>query len=92
VIDDAGRFLDAWAAQAAALGWRTLDVFGVHGTKPAERFDAAGLVWLLRGAEVVAIGETTAKLKTTSGAVQSYTRHDPEHPEAVALWRLEAAS
>lgn len=89
VIDDAGRFLDAWATPAAALGWKTSDVFGVHGAKPVERFDAAGLVWLLRGAEVVAIAEMTAKVKTASGAVQTFSRRDPEHPEAVAIWSLE---
>lgn len=89
VIDDAGRFLDRWAAQAAALGWRTLDAFGVHPEKPVERFDAAGLVWLLRGAEVVAIAEMTAKVKTTSGVLQTFSRRDPEHPEAVAVWSLE---
>ena len=91
VIDDAGRFLDRWATQAVALGWRTLDVFGVHREKPVERFDAAGLVWLLRGAEVVAITEMMAKLKTTSGATQTYARRDPEHPEAVAVWELSEA-
>ena len=89
VIGDAGRFLDRWAVQAAALGWKTLDVFGVHGAKPVERFDAAGLVWLLRGAEVIAIAEKTAKVKTPSGAVQTFSRRDPEHPEAVAVWSLE---
>ncbi len=89
VIDDAGHFLDRWATQAAALGWKTLDVFGVHGAKPVERFDAAGLVWLLRGAEVVAIAEKTAKVRTTSGAVQTFSRRDPVHPEGIAVWNLE---
>ena len=91
VIDDAGRFLDGWAVQATALGWRTLDVSGVHGAKPVERFDAAGLVWLLRGAKVVAITEKTAKVKTASGAAQTFSRRDPEHPEAVAVWELSEA-
>ena len=91
VIDDAGHFLDRWAPQASALSWRKLDVFGVHPEKPIERFDAAGLVWLLRGAEVVAIAEMTAKLRTASGVVQTYARRDPEHPEAVAVWELSEA-
>ncbi|MBM3535854.1 MAG: hypothetical protein FJX60_22820 [Alphaproteobacteria bacterium] len=92
VVDDAGRFLDGWATQAAALGWRMLDVFGVHPEKPVERFDAAGLIWCIRGGEVIAIAETTAKLRAPSGAVQTYNRRDPEHPEAVAVWTLEARS
>lgn len=92
VIDDAGRFLDRWATQAAALDWKTLDVFGVHPEKPVERFDAAGLVWCIRGGEVIAIAQTTARLRTTSGAVQTFSRRDPEHPEAVAVWSLEPRS
>ena len=88
VVDDAGRFLDGWASQAAALGWRTLDVFGVHDKKPVERFDAAGLVWCIHGSEIVAITTSTARLRSTSGAVQTFARHDPKHPEAVAVWAL----
>ena len=52
MIDDAGRFLDRWAAKAAALGWDTASVFGVHADRPIERVDCAGLVWLLRGDEI----------------------------------------
>ena len=89
LIDDAGRFLDRWAIQAAALGWRTLDVFAAHGAKPVERFDAAGLVWCIRGGAVVAIAEMTAKVKTPSGVLQTFARREPEHPEAVAVWSLE---
>lgn len=87
VIEDAGRFLDGWASHAAALGWRTLDVFGVHCTKPVERFDAAGLIWCIHGAEIVAITEMSARVKSTSGVVQTYVRHDQHHPEAIAIWQ-----
>lgn len=40
-IDDAGRFLDHFGHEAAALGWRAGDIF-----------DVAGLAWALRGASV----------------------------------------
>lgn len=91
VIDDAGCFIDRWGAQAAALGWRTVDVFGVHADKPEGRFDAAGLVWCLRGARVVAITEESARLTTTTGASLTFHRSRHHHPEAVAAWVLLGA-
>ena len=89
VIDDAGHFIDRWAVQAAGLGWRTLDVFGMHATQPEERFNAAGLVWYIAGAEVLAIAEHMAKLRLRSGALQSFRRNVAEYPEAAAIWTLE---
>jgi hypothetical protein len=88
VIDDAGRFIDRWAVKAAALGWRTLDVFGVHDRKPSERHDAAGLVWTIRGCEIVAIAEMSARLRASTGAQLTFHRRDPANPEAVAVWEL----
>jgi hypothetical protein len=88
VVGDGGRFIDRWAVKAAALGWRTLDVFGVHDLKPAERHDAAGLVWTIQGREIVAIAENSARLRAKTGAVLTYARRDPPDPEAVAVWEL----
>ncbi len=34
LVDDGGRFLDRWAAEAAAAGWDAADVFGVHIPSP----------------------------------------------------------
>ena len=42
MVDDAGRFLARWGAQAAALGWSTLDVFGAHPTHPSSASIAPG--------------------------------------------------
>jgi hypothetical protein len=49
--DDAGRFLDAFGAQAAALGWDADDLFA-----------SAGLVRALNGAVVIALSAATATL------------------------------
>jgi hypothetical protein len=86
MIDDAGRFLDRWAAKAAALGWDTASVFGVHADRPIERVDCAGLVWLLRGNDIEAISPSVARIRTRSGAVQIYDRR-PQSP-SVPLWEL----
>ncbi len=45
-LDDGGRFLDAWGADAATMQWTPGDLFDV----------TAGLVWRLAGASVEAIG------------------------------------
>lgn len=85
-IVDAGRFLDQWGGQAAALGWSTTDVFGAHPVKPLERVDCAGLILLLHGDELVAITAGAARTRRRSGALLTY--HRRPRPGAVPLWKL----
>ncbi len=94
VVDDAGRFLDQWAAKAHALGWTTGDVFGVDARKPEARYDRAGLVWLLDGRPIVAIGPDRAVMRTRTGATLTYYRRHPDDAEAmhrVSMWTLVGA-
>jgi hypothetical protein len=86
LVGDASRFLGQSGHDAAAAGWDTASLFGVHPEKPAERFDCSGLIWLLRGNDVVAICPKTARIRTRSGAAQSYQR--PSRPTGVLLWEL----
>ncbi len=60
--EDALEFLRGWAAQAHALGWDGLDLFGVHGEAPHARLDGMGLVPLLGGCPVVALTEDSAAI------------------------------
>ena len=83
-VDDCGRFLDSWAVQAAALGWDVRDLFGLADTKPEARVDLAGLLWLLRGRELVALTDRTAAIMTPSGAVQHFYRRDPGPGQTLA--------
>jgi hypothetical protein len=56
-IDDGRRLLAQWGGPAAALGWTTQDLFGLHTVPDAptpsyrrlSRYDQTGLIWLLRG-------------------------------------------
>jgi hypothetical protein len=50
-IDDAGRFLDSHGQNAAALGWRSHDIFGPD-----------GLAWISKGVVVTVIAASTAAL------------------------------
>jgi hypothetical protein len=79
---DARRFLAQWGEQAEAVGWTARDLFGLHEVpdRPSptyrrlSRYDETGLVWLLRGREVVALTETTAAMRDPSGSVLTYRK------------------
>jgi TubC N-terminal docking domain len=91
LIVDAKRFLDGWAAQAAALGWPDWELFGCHRRAPWGRIQGMGLVLLLRGDEIAALTATEAAIRTRTGAHQTYRRKpsDPLHPaERCLLWEL----
>ena len=86
LIEDGGRFLDRWANDAARLGWTALDVFGVHPAAPSTTYDAIGLVPLIRGGDVVAIGSDRATIRTQGGTLLTYLRRP--QPGAIAVWEL----
>ncbi|MCC2663873.1 MAG: hypothetical protein K0S81_2298 [Rhodospirillales bacterium] len=91
LIVDAERFLGGWAAQAAALGWPTWELFGCHCRAPWGRIQGMGLVLLLRGKELAALTATEAVIRTQTGARQTYYRQprDPLDPaERCLAWEL----
>ena len=86
IINDAGRFMDAWAAKAGALGWTVHDVFGIDAKAPERRHDLAGLVPLMEGRPVVAVTADAATLRTRTGkAVRVFRRRGPT---GALLWQL----
>ena len=85
-VVDAGCFLDRWGAEAGALGWTTLNLFGAHPTHPIERLDCAGLVLLLHGDELVALTADAGRMRTRSGALLTYYRR--RLLTTVPLWEL----
>lgn len=88
LVNDGGYFLDSWGRQAAALGWKAVDVFGVNPDAPEWRYDGMGLVPCLQGRRVVAITGNTARIDCKDGASLTFYRHTLS-PEAVAVWSLE---
>jgi hypothetical protein len=72
LIDDGGKFLDRWGGETARLGWSALDLFGAHPVAPAFRYDAAGLVNLISGGDVVDIRTDRAVIRTPSGTSLTY--------------------
>ena len=84
LIDGGTAFLDAWGRTAAALGWSTLDVFGVHPEAPAARYDVMGLVPLLGDGELMAVEATHATMRMPTGSKLTYLRRP--RPGAVPIW------
>jgi hypothetical protein len=82
-VEDGKRFLAKWGEQAEALNWSSADLFGLH-TPPDKphatynrlsRYDCTGLVWQLKGREVVALTEATATIRNPhTGAITTYRR------------------
>jgi hypothetical protein len=81
-VEDGRRFLATWGEQAEALGWTSVDLFGLH-TPPENpppaysrlsRYDCTGLCWLLQGRRVVALTESAAAIRNSTGNVTKYRR------------------
>ncbi len=67
------------------LGWRDVDVFGVHPVKPGARVGCWGLVLTIQGGNVIAITDKSATIRRRSGAILIWRRFDVEQ---VPLWQL----
>lgn len=88
IVDDGGEFLDRWGRQAAGLGWRAVDVFGVNRDASQNRYDGMGLVSLLEGHHVIAITADTARIDRGGSAQTTFYRKTMA-AEAVAIWLLK---
>jgi len=89
IVDDGGRFLDAWGRQAAALGWKAADVFGVcpESDAPECRYNGRGLVPSLMGRKVCDINKDTARIDCGGGITQTFSRKTMA-ADAVAVWAI----
>jgi hypothetical protein len=84
-IADGETFLARWGDQAEKLGWQADDLFELPPvpTTPhpsyerLARLDQSGLIWLLRGREVVALTDASATIRTLSGTSLTYRKRSP---------------
>jgi hypothetical protein len=60
------RFVEHRGGEAAALGWSTESLFGVHGLAGAMRADSTGALVTLYPRKVIALGERTIVLERNS--------------------------
>ena len=88
ILDDGGRFADAWGKQAAALGWSPVDAFGVSPYAPEVNPGASGLVLLLEGHSVIALDADTATIDCGRGVTQRFYRSSGGREGSKPLWSL----
>ena len=86
-VDDVGRFLDGgWAAEAWALGWGPLDLFGCDRERPFAGVDHAGLLWLLDGRRLVELDRHRAVIETATGSRLTFRRRPVSVEEVAFAW------
>lgn len=76
LLGDAESFLSRWGHAAHAMGWKALDLYGVHPQAPAARFDVMGFLFLIQGGSVPVITASSASIQRRTGAHLTYRRHD----------------
>jgi hypothetical protein len=85
-LSDADQFASIWGDRALECGWSDEDLFGVHPAAPASRYDAMGLVLLIRGGEVVKLDSEIATVKTPGRSLLRFWR--TRHVRGIPVWTL----
>lgn len=86
LLNNAGLFLDKWAAKAAALGWTPADVFGIRPKALGSWYGFAGVLPGLGKAKIVEILGDRAIIEQPTGGRQTFYRR--ELPDACAVWEM----
>jgi hypothetical protein len=86
---DADSFFQRWAERVELLAWNGQDLIGVHPGAPAARYDAMGLLFLIRGGEVIELNDQCATIRSQRGSLLSYRKCG--YAGAVPLWDIGSA-
>ena len=85
-LADADRFFIRWGDGTELSYWTDADLFGVHPTAPSARYDAMGLLLLMRGGEVTHLRQDSAVIRGLSGVSLVYRK--AHRSGAVSVWAL----
>jgi len=83
---DAETFFQRWSAQAQLLGWSDVELLGVHPCAPAARYDAMGLVLLIKRGEVIELQGQCATIRSQGGSLLAYRKH--RYEGAALPWQI----
>jgi hypothetical protein len=83
---DAETFFQRWSAPAQLLGWSDVELLGVHPCAPTTRYDAMGLLLLIKGGEVIELHGQCATIRSQGGSLLAYRKHGYEG--ATLPWQL----
>ena len=86
MVADGEMLFQLWGNDARRLKWTPIELFGVHPIAPAARFDAMGLIPLMRGSTIRELTPDAALIASPSGGRLTF-RRDPQ-PHAVLIWEL----
>jgi hypothetical protein len=75
-VHDCQKFIDYWAAKAAALGWTAEGLFGCAPTQPLAHLQLAGLLWALRGRTLTRLYRDFAFIQNADGSHDVFNRRD----------------
>lgn len=88
IVEDAARLAnEGWAAQALALGWSPLHLWGCSSDRGGNPEHDGLAVWLA-GRRVLLLDETSCIADSGAGRRSIFNRHPME--DAVMLWELGA--
>jgi hypothetical protein len=85
---DTDCFFQRWVGRRELIAWSYKDLLGVHPRAPASRYDAMGLLLLIRSGEVVKLRDQCATIRTQGGSPLTYRKHGTD--DAVPLWEVDA--
>jgi len=88
VIDAIGAFLDRWAPEAIAKGWKAADIFGADAIRPEVAWLNAGPLWCGNGARVIEVHPDHIVFETRSGVRQTHYRCVHMRPRTLP-WELQ---
>lgn len=80
------RFVEHWGEEAAALGWSTDSLFGVHSLAGALRADSVGALVTINPRKVIAMDERTITLER-NGSRQVF-RGLTNPAESLPIWEF----
>lgn len=89
-LDDWALFLNGpWAGTAASRAWQSRDLFGCDPHRPFARLDQQGLLWLIRGGELVEMDNGSAVFTTFKTFNRLTYRRATSNPATINVWDLQ---
>jgi hypothetical protein len=83
---DCEAFFARWSGTETLTSWSDAELLGVHPRAPTARYDALGLLLLVRGGEVVELEKDQATIRSKGGARLIYRKR--ASAEAIPIWKL----
>ena len=88
IIHDGNAALALWSREFVNHGWTAADLFAVHESAPAARFDAMGAIVALNGSTIRSVSRETMSVAKRTGSILTMRRRTIDN--GVLIWALSA--